>query len=145
MRAETWIGLWGGDPRPGLLEAEEPSARWVTLTALADRPPDDPEVEAARAAVLDDAGTGFGTLTYLQNLPFSQLKIDMAFVRGILTSETDAGIVRSLVVIANNLGLDTVAAGVEHAEIIDELRKLGVDHAQGYYLGKPGPIDAPLD
>lgn len=89
---------------------------------------------------LDDVGTGFGSLTYLQNLNFSQLKIDMQFVRGILESDTDSRIVRSLVVIAQELGLKTVGEGVESAEVMERLRELGVDSAQGYYIGRPAPI-----
>jgi diguanylate cyclase (GGDEF)-like protein/PAS domain S-box-containing protein len=91
---------------------------------------------------LDDVGTGFGSLTYLQNLNFSELKIDMQFVRGILESDTDARIVRSLVVIARELGLKTVGEGVESAEVMEKLRELGVDSAQGYYIGRPAPIVA---
>jgi diguanylate cyclase (GGDEF)-like protein/PAS domain S-box-containing protein len=92
---------------------------------------------------LDDVGTGFGTLTYLQNLRFSQLKIDMEFVRGILDSATDRGIVRSLVLIAGQLGLTTVAEGVERPELLAELTELGVDRAQGFHLGRPSPIELP--
>lgn len=90
---------------------------------------------------LDDVGTGFGTLLYLRNLPFSQLKIDMEFVQGMLDSEADAGIVRSLVVIGRELGLRTIAEGVELAETNEALHELGVDFAQGYYLGKPTELE----
>jgi diguanylate cyclase (GGDEF)-like protein/PAS domain S-box-containing protein len=90
---------------------------------------------------LDDVGTGFGTLTYLQNLRFSELKIDMSFVQAMLDSANDAGIVRSLIVIARELGLRTVAEGVESAEVVDRLREMGVDQAQGYYLGRPAPVE----
>jgi EAL domain-containing protein (putative c-di-GMP-specific phosphodiesterase class I) len=89
---------------------------------------------------LDDVGTGFGSLTYLQNLRFTELKIDMQFIRGILKSDTDAGIVRSLVVIADQLGLKTVGEGVENERILAKLEELGVDRAQGYYFGPPRPV-----
>ena len=65
----------------------------------------------------------------------------MQFVRGILENDTDARIVRSLVVIASELGLKTVGEGVESAEVMDKLRELGVDSAQGYYIGRPAPIE----
>ncbi len=89
---------------------------------------------------LDDVGTGFGSLTYLQNLQFTELKIDMQFIRGILESETDAGIVRSLVVIAGELGLKTVGEGVEDERVLRKLEELGVDRAQGYHFGQPRPV-----
>ena len=89
---------------------------------------------------IDDAGTGFGTLTHLRNLNVSQLKIDMSFVRGVLRSETDRGIVRSIVMIAGELNLATVAEGVESRDVLAELRRLGVDYAQGFLLGEPRPV-----
>jgi diguanylate cyclase (GGDEF)-like protein/PAS domain S-box-containing protein len=92
---------------------------------------------------LDDVGTGFGTLTYLQNLNFSQLKIDMTFVQRMLESSTDLGIVRSLVTIARELDLATIAEGVESGETAEQLRELGVDYAQGYFLGEPAHLEMP--
>jgi len=89
---------------------------------------------------LDDVGTGFGSLTYLRHLPFTELKIDMQFVRGMLESNADARIVESLIVIASGLGMRTVAEGVEDPALIGPLRELGVDMGQGYYFGRPAPI-----
>ena len=92
---------------------------------------------------LDDVGTGFGSLTYLRHLPFTELKIDMQFVRGMLESNADARIVESLVVIARGLGIRTVAEGVETPNLIEPLRELGVDCGQGYLFGRPTPIALP--
>lgn len=92
---------------------------------------------------LDDVGTGFGSLTYLRHLPFTELKIDMQFVRGMLESNADARIVESLVVIARGLGIRTVAEGVENPALIEPLRDLGVDCGQGYLFGRPAPIEVP--
>jgi diguanylate cyclase (GGDEF)-like protein/PAS domain S-box-containing protein len=89
---------------------------------------------------LDDVGTGFGSLTYLRHLPFTELKIDMQFVRGMLESNADAHIVESLVTIARGLGIHTVAEGVEDPALIERLRALGVDYGQGYYFGRPAPV-----
>jgi EAL domain-containing protein (putative c-di-GMP-specific phosphodiesterase class I) len=89
---------------------------------------------------LDDVGTGFGSLTYLQNLHFTQLKIDMQFIRGILDSATDLRIVRSIVLIGQELGMRTVAEGVESADVLTKLAELGVDYAQGYHLGRAKPV-----
>ncbi len=92
---------------------------------------------------LDDVGTGFGSLTYLRHLPFTELKIDMQFVRGMLESNADARIVESLVVIARGLGMRTVAEGVETAELIEPLRELGIDSGQGYLFGRPAAVAMP--
>ncbi len=92
---------------------------------------------------LDDVGTGFGSLTYLRHLPFTELKIDMQFVRGMLDANADARIVESLVLIARGLGIRTVAEGVESAALIEPLRELGVDYGQGYLFGRPAPIEVP--
>jgi EAL domain-containing protein (putative c-di-GMP-specific phosphodiesterase class I) len=89
---------------------------------------------------LDDVGTGFGSLTYLRHLPFTELKIDMQFVRGMLESNADARIVESLVVIARGLGIRTVAEGVENPALVEPLRELGVDCGQGYLFGRPAPV-----
>jgi EAL domain-containing protein (putative c-di-GMP-specific phosphodiesterase class I) len=96
--------------------------------------------ELGCSLALDDVGTGFGSLIYLQNLEFGQIKIDMQFVRGICGSPIDEGIVRSLVTIARELGLKTVGEGVESDAVRQRLGELGVDFAQGYFLGTPEPL-----
>ena len=88
---------------------------------------------------LDDVGTGFGSLTYLRHLPFGFLKIDAEFVRGLTESEADARIVSSLVSIARGFGMRTVAEGVENEHLLERLGDFGIDYAQGYHLGRPGP------
>jgi diguanylate cyclase (GGDEF)-like protein/PAS domain S-box-containing protein len=90
---------------------------------------------------LDDFGTGFGTFTYLRHLPVDMVKIDTQFVRGMPRSGSDRGIVRSIVAVARTLGIDCVAEGVEDAATLKLLRDYGVRYAQGYYLGRPVPID----
>jgi EAL domain-containing protein (putative c-di-GMP-specific phosphodiesterase class I) len=92
------------------------------------------------ALAIDDFGTGFGSLTYLKHLPVRYLKIDMEFVRGLVGSETDQAIVRSIVTIAESLGMTTVAEGVEDARTAEVLRESGVDLAQGFHLGRPAPV-----
>lgn len=89
---------------------------------------------------LDDVGTGFGSLTYLQNVAFDQIKIDTQFVSRLGDSETDAAIVRSLVSIARELGLETVGEGITSEPIRLQLRDLGVDCGQGFHLGSPAPL-----
>jgi len=92
---------------------------------------------------LDDVGTGFGSLTYLRHLPFTELKIDMQFVRGVLESDADRKIVKSLVDIATGLGMRTVAEGIDDAALVEPLRELGVTCAQGYLFGRPSPVQMP--
>jgi PAS domain S-box-containing protein len=89
---------------------------------------------------LDDFGTGFGSLTYLRHLPVQYLKIDAAFVRDLRTSPADQRMVRSIVAMAGQFGLRTVAEGVEDAETLALVRDFGVDLAQGYCVGRPKPV-----
>jgi EAL domain-containing protein (putative c-di-GMP-specific phosphodiesterase class I)/ketosteroid isomerase-like protein len=89
---------------------------------------------------LDDFGTGFGGLTYLKHLPADTVKIDIEFVRDLLTSEADQRLVRAIVDLAQGFGQTTVAEGVEDEQTLQRLRELGVDRAQGYFLGRPGPL-----
>ena len=89
---------------------------------------------------LDDFGTGYSSLQYLKRLPLSQLKIDQSFVRDI-TSGGKAKIVRTIVAMARELGLDTIAEGVETDQQISYLRAYGCNNYQGYYFSRPLPAD----
>jgi diguanylate cyclase (GGDEF)-like protein/PAS domain S-box-containing protein len=88
---------------------------------------------------VDDFGTGYTSLGYLRRLPISELKIDRSFVSHMATSEEDAIIVRSTIDLGRNLGLGVVAEGVEDAEVLERLRDLGCDVAQGYLMSAPIP------
>jgi diguanylate cyclase len=90
---------------------------------------------------IDDFGTGYSSLAYLRDLPVSQLKIDRSFVQDMGRAHDDAVIVRSVVDLARNLGLHTVAEGVEDGSTWQQLTELGCDSAQGYFLAKPMPAD----
>lgn len=92
------------------------------------------------ALAIDDFGTGFGSLTYLKHMPIRYLKIDMEFVRGMTESPADRAIVQSIKTIADSLGMRTIAEGVEDQATFDCLRELGVDYAQGFHIGRPGPL-----
>ena len=89
---------------------------------------------------LDDFGSGYGSFVYLKQLPFDVLKIDGEFVRGLLDSAEDQAVVTALVTIAQALGKTTVAEFVEDADTLELLRALGVDQAQGYFIGKPASM-----
>ncbi|MGH2469966.1 MAG: EAL domain-containing protein, partial [Chloroflexota bacterium] len=86
---------------------------------------------------IDDFGSGYSSLSYLRDLPAQEIKIDKSFVLDILTDESDAAIVRSVVELAHNLGRVTVAEGVESRAVWDHLQGLGCDAAQGNYLAPP--------
>ena len=88
---------------------------------------------------IDDFGTGYSSLAYLKDLPVSQLKIDQSFVQNMHDDLNDAIIVRSVVDLGHNLGLQTVAEGVEDHQTWMQLAQLGCDDAQGYYLARPMP------
>ncbi len=76
-------------------------------------------------------------MAYLKDLPVNQLKIDQSFVQHMHQDLNDAIIVRSVVDLGHNLGLQIVAEGVEDHETWDQLAQLGCDDAQGYFLAKP--------
>lgn len=87
--------------------------------------------------LVDDFGTGYSSLSYLQRLPVDAIKIDQSFVRAMLSDDDTRTIVRSTVEMAHNIGLEVVAEGVENQAIWDQLRVLGADFAQGWYISEP--------
>jgi PAS domain S-box-containing protein len=89
---------------------------------------------------LDDFGTGFGSFTYLKKLPITHLKIDIEFVRDLVTHPENLHVVRAIVSLARAFGLKTIAEGIENEQTLTLLRAEGVDFAQGFHLGRPGPI-----
>jgi diguanylate cyclase (GGDEF)-like protein len=94
---------------------------------------------------LDDFGTGANSLTYLKALQVSRVKIDGSFVRDILTDRNSQATVRAIVELAKGLGIQTVAEYVETDAIAQEVRRLGVDYAQGFGVGKPEPLSDLLE
>jgi EAL domain-containing protein (putative c-di-GMP-specific phosphodiesterase class I) len=90
---------------------------------------------------IDDFGTGYSSLAQLRRLPLDILKIDRSFITDLGDSDEVEVIVTSIVAMAHAVGLDVVAEGVETARQLNLLRDLGCDQAQGYYLGKPAPIE----
>jgi diguanylate cyclase (GGDEF)-like protein len=94
---------------------------------------------------IDDFGTGFSSLSQLQLMPIDEIKVDQSFVSGMLTSEQDYVIVRSIIDLAHNLSLEVVAEGAETLEQLRALRSLNADRVQGYVIGKPMPVDRFLE
>jgi EAL domain-containing protein (putative c-di-GMP-specific phosphodiesterase class I) len=94
---------------------------------------------------MDDFGTGYTSLSYLQRLPIDTLKIDRSFVAGMLGDGDSVAIVRAILSLAEALGLATTAEGIESEELAKALAELGCTHGQGYYFARPLKPDAALD
>jgi len=86
---------------------------------------------------LDDFGSGFCSFTYLKHLPVDILKIDGSFVQSLPSAPVDQAMVKSMNQVAHALGKQTIAESVENVETLNLLKELGVDYAQGHYLGRP--------
>jgi diguanylate cyclase (GGDEF)-like protein len=86
---------------------------------------------------IDDFGVGYSSLSYLHRLPVDEVKIDRSFVVDMDRNHNDAVIVRSIIDLAHNLGLRSVAEGIETSTSMERLIALGCDFGQGFYLGQP--------
>ncbi|MDO9383403.1 MAG: EAL domain-containing protein [Hyphomicrobiaceae bacterium] len=88
---------------------------------------------------LDDFGTGYASLSYLRSFPFDKIKIDQTFVRDLPRDSDCNAIVRSVVLLAQMLGMRTVAEGIETVDHLNQVVAAGCDEIQGYYLSRPVP------
>lgn len=86
---------------------------------------------------IDDFGTGFSSLNYLKKFPIDKLKIDKSFIDNIINEPGDTAIVKSIITLADNLGLNVIAEGVETIEQRDYVKNIGCPLIQGYYYSKP--------
>lgn len=116
----------------------------VTETRLVEYGPDALEVMSRMrikgfGLSVDDFGTGYSNIDRLQMYPFTELKIDQSFTRGVLTDAFARACVETSVRLAKELGLKIVAEGVETVEMWNYLAELGIDEAQGYLMAKPMP------
>lgn len=93
---------------------------------------------------LDDFGSGFSSYGYLKNFPADFIKIDGHFVRDLLDDEYDKAIVKSIHDVAKAMGMQTVAEYVENEALLQALKHMGIDHAQGYAIAKPQPLSTLL-
>jgi diguanylate cyclase (GGDEF)-like protein/PAS domain S-box-containing protein len=90
---------------------------------------------------LDDFGSGLSSLAYLKSLPVDYLKIDGRFVRDMITDNVDRSIIQAVSQMGHAIKLRTIAEGVENPQVVQELKSLNIDLAQGYALGRPFPMD----
>jgi EAL domain-containing protein (putative c-di-GMP-specific phosphodiesterase class I) len=88
---------------------------------------------------IDDFGTGYSSLSYLHRFPVNTLKVDRSFVTGIDVENENGKIVRTIITLAHELGMDVVAEGVEDNSELHHLRALNCESAQGYFFSKPVP------
>ena len=86
---------------------------------------------------MDDFGTGYRSFSYLQQLHFDYIKIDGAFVQDILNNRVDQKMIKLIAEIGREAGMKTIAEYVQNAESLALLSELGVDMAQGYFVGRP--------
>jgi diguanylate cyclase (GGDEF)-like protein len=91
---------------------------------------------------LDDFGIGYSSLHILKSLPLNELKIDRAFVRHVLTGENDAAIAKMIIALAQTLGLEVVAEGIETMEQWKFLVRTGCQYGQGYFFSRPVPLES---
>ncbi|MBW4050541.1 MAG: EAL domain-containing protein [Proteobacteria bacterium] len=90
---------------------------------------------------LDDFGTGLSSFMYLKTLPVDYLKIDGQFISHVADDPVDRSMVEAICKVGRTLGIETVAECVESQAVLDELERIGIDYAQGYYLARPEPIE----
>jgi diguanylate cyclase (GGDEF)-like protein len=133
---ERLLACHGVDGRALTLELTESSL--MVDPELARRTMQDLS-ELGVAVAIDDFGTGYSSLAYLTDLPIGELKIDKSFVRAMSSDTRNAIVVRSTIELAHNLGLRTVAEGIEDAFTFERLRALGCELAQGFHMSKPLP------
>ncbi len=133
-RVRGYLDSHGVDPSKLTLEITESS---LFVDAPRTRATIDGLYQVGLRMAVDDFGTGYSSLSYLRRLPVHELKIDRSFVARMLVDPQDEVIVRSTVDLGHNLGLAVVAEGVESLDVLERLRAIGCDVAQGYVISEP--------
>lgn len=98
--------------------------------------------ELGAGIAIDDFGTGYSSLSYLQRLPVDELKIDRSFVAEMAETDAARTIVQSIIGLAHSLGIEVTAEGIETGGVLEQLRGMGCDYAQGYFIARPMPCAA---
>ena len=89
---------------------------------------------------IDDFGSGYSSFHYIKRFPVDYIKIEGEFIRNVLTDSEYRAFTKSIVTLAKELQIKTIAEYVEDESILDEVRQFGIDYAQGYHVGRPGPL-----
>ncbi|MFP7723199.1 sensor domain-containing protein [Lysobacter sp. A3-1-A15] len=144
LHADVVRAMQAGSLPPGALELELTES---VIMAHPERAIDTMQRLATLGVSIsiDDFGTGYSSLAYLKRLPIDRLKIDRSFVRDLHEDANDRSICQSVISLAQSLGLDTVAEGVETQEQLDWLRQHGIGELQGFLLGRPGSFESVVD
>jgi diguanylate cyclase (GGDEF)-like protein len=88
---------------------------------------------------IDDFGSGFSSYQYIKHFPIDYIKIEGEFIRNMVKDEVYRAIIKSIVTLARELGIKTIAEYIEDAGVLDAVKEFGIDYAQGYYIGRPSP------
>jgi EAL domain-containing protein (putative c-di-GMP-specific phosphodiesterase class I) len=115
---------------------QDPENSLKTLTSLE---------QAGIPLSIDDFGSGYSSLSYIKQLPASEIKIDRSLVKDLVEQADDRVIVRTTINMCHSLGYKVVAEGVENEETLNLLADMGCDEIQGYYLTPPLPLDAIIE
>ena len=94
---------------------------------------------------IDDFGTGYSSYSYLQQLPVQEMKIDQSFVREMLSNSNSERLIRSMINLGHDMGINVLVEGIETPEEMARLRELGCVYGQGFLIGKPMPFDGMLE
>jgi EAL domain-containing protein (putative c-di-GMP-specific phosphodiesterase class I) len=133
------MAIWGTKPNRLILEITEsavmrhPELSFDTIRGLKTK---------GVGVSIDDFGTGYSSLANFKSIPATELKIDKSFVLNLLKDKADAGIVRTIIGLAQTFDLQVAAEGAEDLETLKMLKSLGCHSAQGYYISQPLPPDA---
>lgn len=132
------LALWTINPKDIILEVTEDGILEMndTTNSVIKQ-----LAESGFRLALDDFGTGFSSLSRLRSMPIDLIKIDQSFVRNIQHSKDDLEIVKSIALLANSLGKEVLAEGVEDKACLDIIKKLNIHKCQGYYFAKPMPFE----
>jgi len=132
---KTTVANAGIDPAQVVFEITERDT--VRNIAILERMVNELKLDGFKLAI-DDFGSGFSSFQYLRRLPVDFVKIEGDFVVNILNNERDRAFVQTIWRLAADLKIQVVAEHVEDAEVLAELKRIGIEYAQGYYVGRPG-------
>jgi EAL domain-containing protein (putative c-di-GMP-specific phosphodiesterase class I)/GGDEF domain-containing protein len=136
------LRIWDTDPQLLILEVTETSM--MVNHAIAHKNLQQLN-ELGVLLSIDDFGTGYSSYAYLQQLPVQELKIDRSFITDLLVNKKNECLVRSMIHLGRDLGINVLAEGIETAEVIEHLANIGCQYGQGFYIAKPMPVAKMLE